>query len=430
MNTTLTADEVRFQLESLSEHLAPVDLRLLLQIAGELPPTDHSLGVDQALATLYPKHEHKAATDALGKLRARLALAAKADGRAFELTVRGSKKGGAAGRVLSFKGESRVAQTSFPALALTEGRFVNAMAIPGDGAVVLLVTVNANESAAVLAAFVAPGSSPRLETRHGRSYQDLGRHGDFRVVHTICEMGSVGPGAALVRVSRAIDDWSPEVVIGVGIAFGADPAEQKFGDVLIAKQIESYEPQRVGDKGKLVLRGDRVTASTNWLSRLRQVNEGQRHAASVKTSRPPAWPRVQFGLMLSGEKLVDNVDYLEALQQAAQGQAKGGEMEGAGIYAAAADSKTDWMIVKGISDWADGSKAGATSEQKAHAEAMQRLAAANAVRVVRAALTLESLPGQTEQPDEPSLLEHRHDPEYASCEAAKRNFVGPRAVAT
>ena len=92
MNTTLTADEVRFQLESLSEHLAPVDLRLLLQIAGELSPTDHSLGVDQALATLYPKHEHKAATDALGKLRARLALAAKADGRAFELTVSGSKK--------------------------------------------------------------------------------------------------------------------------------------------------------------------------------------------------------------------------------------------------------------------------------------------------------------------------------------------------
>jgi nucleoside phosphorylase/uncharacterized protein YjbI with pentapeptide repeats len=430
MNTSLTADEVRFRLESLSEHLAPVDLRLLLQMASELSPTDHSLVVDQALVKLYPKHEHKAATDALGKLRARLALAAKAKEVTFELTVSGAKKGGAASRVLSFKGESRMAQTSFPALALTEGRFVNAMAIPGDGAVVLLVTVNANESAAVLAAFVAPGSSPKLETRGGRSYQDLGRHGDFRVVHTICEMGSVGPGAALVRVSRAIDDWSPEVVIGVGIAFGADPAEQKFGDVLIAKQIESYEPQRAGAKGKLVLRGDRVTASTNWLSRLRQVNEGHRHAGSGNTHRPTAWPRVQFGLMLSGEKLVDNLDYREALQQAAQGQAKGGEMEGAGIYAAAADTKTDWMIVKGISDWADGSKAGATPEQKEHAEAMQRLAAANAVRVVWAALTLEPLPGQTEQPDEPSLSEHRHDPEYASYEAAKRHFVGPRAVAT
>ena len=81
MNTTLTADEVRFQLEFLGEHLAPVDLRLLLQVTSELSPTNHSLGVDQALVKLYPKHEHKAATDALGKLRARLALAAKAYAR-------------------------------------------------------------------------------------------------------------------------------------------------------------------------------------------------------------------------------------------------------------------------------------------------------------------------------------------------------------
>jgi hypothetical protein len=231
MNTALTADEVRFQLQSLGEYLTPADLRLLLQIAGELSAADHSLGVDQALAKLYPHHEHKAATDALGKLRARLALAAKTDDRAFELTVSGSKKGGAAGRVLSFKGESRVAQTSFPALALTEGRLIQALAIPGDGAVVLLVTVNANESAAVLAAFVEPGTLPRLEVRQGRSYQDLGRHGDFRVVHTICEMGAIGPGAAIVCVKDAIGDWSPEVVIGVGIAFGAKPDGQKLGDV-------------------------------------------------------------------------------------------------------------------------------------------------------------------------------------------------------
>jgi hypothetical protein len=68
MNTTLSIGEVRFQLQSLGEHLSPADLRLLLQIVAELSVNDHTLGVDQALTALYPKHEHKAATDALGRL--------------------------------------------------------------------------------------------------------------------------------------------------------------------------------------------------------------------------------------------------------------------------------------------------------------------------------------------------------------------------
>jgi nucleoside phosphorylase len=332
--------------------------------------------------------------------------------------------------VLSFKGENRIAQTTFPALALTEGRLINAMALSGDGAVVLLVTVNANETAAVLAAFLEPGMAAKWETRHGRLYQDLGRHGDFRVVHTICEMGAIGPAAAIARVTRAIDDWSADVVMGVGIAFGAKPSDQKFGDVLVASNIQPYEPQRVGAKGHLVLRSDRISASTAWLNRLRQVNQGQLPSGGLKSGSLRAWPRVDFGLMLSGEKLVDDLDCREALQQAAQGQAKGGEMEGAGIHAAAVDSNTPWLIVKAISDWADGSKAGATPEQKAEAETMQRLAAANAALVARAALTLEPSPGQTESAQAATLCEHRHDPDYASYDAASRNFVGPHAVAT
>ena len=430
MKTTLTADEVRFQLGLLKDELAPVDLRLLMQLTDALSAADHSLGVDVALSSLYPEREHRGATDAFGKLRKRLADAAEAASISLELNVDGAKKDGAAGRVLSFKGESRLAQTSFPALALTEGRLLNAMALPNDGVVVVLVTVNSNESEAVLGAFVAPGAVPKLTQRNNRSYQDLGRHGDFRVIHTICEMGAVGPGAALIRVTRAIDDWKPAVVIGVGIAFGAKPDEQKFGDVLVAKQIESYEAQRVGAKGKVVLRGDRVTASAVWLNRLRQVNEGQRHAGRTKPRTADAWPEVHFGLILSGEKLVDDLDFRDSLQSLAKDQAKGGEMEGSGIYAAAAEGNTHWMLVKAISDWADGSKAGSTPAQKLEAEAVQRQAAANAARFVWSALTLQTWPGQHSSSQEPALNEHCGDPEYGSYEASKRNFINPRGLPT
>jgi len=50
-------------------------------------------------------------------------------------------------------------------------------------------------------------------------------------------------------------------------------------------------------------------------------------------------------------------------------------MEGAGVYAAAADLKKDWIIVKAICDWADGNK----DLDKA---ARQRAAASNSASFV------------------------------------------------
>ena len=37
-------------------------------------------------------------------------------------------------------------------------------------------------------------------------------------------------------------------------------------------------------------------------------------------------------------------------------EARGGEMEAAGLYTAASERNIDWIVVKGICDWADGEK--------------------------------------------------------------------------
>jgi nucleoside phosphorylase len=60
-------------------------------------------------------------------------------------------------------------------------------------------------------------------------------------------------------------------------------------------------------------------------------------------------------LLLSGNKLVDNVDYRRQLTALAP-DAIGGEMEGFGVYSAAARKNVDWVVVKAICDWADGRK--------------------------------------------------------------------------
>jgi nucleoside phosphorylase len=73
---------------------------------------------------------------------------------------------------------------------------------------------------------------------------------------------------------------------------------------------------------------------------------------------------------MTGDKLVDNVDYRKQLQ-AFESEAIGGEMEGAGLYVSGYDHKVDWIVVKAICDFADGNKGVEKTER-------QKLAAKNA----------------------------------------------------
>jgi hypothetical protein len=85
-------------------------------------------------------------------------------------------------------------------------------------------------------------------------------------------------------------------------------------------------------------------------------------------------PQVQVGLLLPGEKLVDNLTFRDQLR-ALEPEAIGGEMEGAGVYVAAQTHKVDWILIKAIYDWADGHK-GRNKRQR------QQQAAHNAAHVV------------------------------------------------
>jgi hypothetical protein len=84
--------------------------------------------------------------------------------------------------------------------------------------------------------------------------------------------------------------------------------------------------------------------------------------------------------MLSGEKLVDHIDFRAQLRRF-EPEAIGGEMEGAGLYVACQSKKVDWILVKAICDWADGKK-----DKDKHAR--QQTAATNAARFVLHALQL------------------------------------------
>jgi nucleoside phosphorylase len=241
---------------------------------------------------------------------------------------------------------------------------------------VLLVTATPVEFAALRQVAIEEMGG-QLQRRHAthKVYYYLGTFGGATTWAVESEMGSGGPGGSHFTVTESIRDLAPRAIIMVGIAFGLKPHQQKIGDILVSHQLVSYELQRVGtasDGQTLILpRGDRTTAAT-WL--LGRFKDG---AHDWRGAQP------HFGLLLSGEKLIDNPAFLEQLRRL-EPEAIGGEMEGAGLYAAAHDYGHDWIVVKAICDWGDGHKS-------AHKEANQQLAALNAARFVFHVLGLGGL---------------------------------------
>ncbi len=209
---------------------------------------------------------------------------------------------------------------------------------------VLLVTVAEVEARAVLTLF------PKSKLYHigDQSYHDLGMIGEARVFMVQSEMGAGGQSGSILTIQEGIAALQPSAVIMVGIAFGVNENKQYIGDILVSRQIMDYDLQRIGtdNHGKLIIipRGDRPSASPRMLSRFR--------AAANYWETPP---KVKFGLVLSGAKLVDNQDFRDQLLKF-ETEAIGGEMEGGGLYAAAQRKKVDWLLVKAICDWGDGHK--------------------------------------------------------------------------
>ena len=220
--------------------------------------------------------------------------------------------------------------------------------IPIYKADVLIVTATDVESRAVLQTFQpAAGRKATPRSIDDRTYFDFGAVNGARVFLTQSEMGAGGLDASLQTVRKGIEALNPAAVVMAGIAFGVNEQKQSIGDILVTAQLRLYELQRIGTQDgqpQIILRGDKPHA-TPWL-----IN----HLKSANLLWEGA--KVRFGVVLTGEKLVDNVDFRDQLRTF-EPEAIGGEMEGAGLYVACHDKKVDWILVKAICDWADGNKA-------------------------------------------------------------------------
>ncbi len=194
-----------------------------------------------------------------------------------------------------------------------------------------------------------------LKIYEGELTYYVGVLGNYVVAHVQSSMGAMARDSSIMTVNAAIDKISSPVVIMVGIAFGVDDQKQNIGDVLVSESVIPYNSKRVGID-KSISRGVEAPSSKTLFNRFKSINLTWEHLlpGNVKAKLIPT-------RMLSGEELIDNKEHRDQLLRSYP-DSRGGEMEGAGIFAAC-DGKADWIIVKGICDFADGEK-GEEKKQK------------------------------------------------------------------
>jgi nucleoside phosphorylase len=224
---------------------------------------------------------------------------------------------------------------------------------------ILLVTATETETKALHQKMVPlSGQMGLLEAKKDNATYFIGKFGNFAVANVECgTMGSVSSMGSTLTVANAIDDLKPKFVLMVGIAFGINSQKQNIGDVLVSNQIIPYEIQRVGEDG-IVSRASKPEASNSLRNSFKNIRDWEYQLPNGEEAK------VELCDILSGEKLVDNLDFRKALETSFP-TAKGGEMEGAGLYAACQDRRVDWILVKSICDFADGKK-GAHKAEKQH----------------------------------------------------------------
>ncbi|MCO6051394.1 hypothetical protein NGM99_16540 [Mesorhizobium sp. RP14(2022)] len=172
--------------------------------------------------------------------------------------------------------------------------------------------------------------------------------------------GSSGTSGSHLLTEDAIRTTQPQYVISTGICFGFEDKKQAIGDVLIADSMQSYEKTRVGNRNRIVERGERIPSGSSLLSFA--LNRERQHRAN----RPSF--KIHDGFILSGDKLVDDVRMVKQLRERFP-DAIGGEMEGVGVMAASHRQGVEWILIKAVCDWGH-------SKNKDH----QAIAAENAAR--------------------------------------------------
>lgn len=172
---------------------------------------------------------------------------------------------------------------------------------------------------------------------------------DSKVVRLglIC-INKLGNVSGAIVASQILSVFELDHIVNLGLAAGVNPADQALGDVLIAERIRYYE------SGKLTGRDFRPSAEyidvkSEVVDELALADFDHWPLGASLSGRPR---KVFFGTIASGDKVISNTDFVAALRKYDR-KTIGIEMESYGIAAAAVGRRQNFLMIRGICDFAN-----------------------------------------------------------------------------
>lgn len=221
---------------------------------------------------------------------------------------------------------------------------------------IILQVVNENEYQAAITILEPPsGSFPKAVVfpSPGKVVGMLGKH-KTALIHT--DVGS----KATDYIQDGLDKFpAARFVIGVGVAYALDRSKCKLGDVLVSKTISNLENIKF-DGGKVIDRGetiDVVKSITSIFCKGLMFKEPYVVSSNGRTAKVHGrTAKVHSGKIISYTALLNSKEMRDKIH-AALHEPIGGEMEGGQLLQFQKKNKVEGIVVvKGVSDYADGKK--------------------------------------------------------------------------
>lgn len=228
--------------------------------------------------------------------------------------------------------------------------------------------------------------------------------GDYLV--SGASMGRRTPGQAYAAVfsKQAVDTWKPARVVLLGIAGSLESQRLRLGDVVVAEQIFGYEVEDAVGRGYKfrptvyqtdALGLDRVRAFFNHKPTYQKWQALCLQAApthGLKNVRRP--PELHIESVGSGNKVVKSVTFARKLRKEVAAAITAVEMEGHGLHRALCleADRRDSLMIRGVSDYADGNK---TKLERKSKDRWRAYCAANAARLLSSLWIEGTLPSRS-----------------------------------
>jgi adenosylhomocysteine nucleosidase len=188
----------------------------------------------------------------------------------------------------------------------------------------------------------------RSDSRLGRHYR-LGMVGDFRVIAVQTLMGPLGFQGSASQGIYFRSRTAATAIVQLGMALGVSPTHQKYGDVLVSSSIIPYDRRDIRPAGD--------SYRIDYSPAKRQPAKASMIELFLKESQRSERPfQVHTGAMLSGGTAIFCRKFRDELVAAIPAMDEpiiGGEMEGVGLLSISPPDDPAWIVVKGISDFAD-----------------------------------------------------------------------------